>query len=295
MSVALIYHDVVPAGQFDDSGFPGPGAAHYKFSKGEFRSHLEALQRVAGSDFGTVNNSSLDTAGRRQPALPWLLTFDDGGTSSLLTIAGMLEERGWTGHFFVTTDWIDSPGFLSRQQICQLRQRGHIVGSHSCSHPERMSACPWAQLVDEWRRSCDVLSSIIGEQVTVASVPGGFYSRRVAQAATQVGIRTLFTSEPTVRQRLVDGCTVVGRYAIDRGVSARQVAAIVAGRVLPRLRQALLWQAKKLAKTIAGSWYTTVRERILSSNYSPNSARRAVPLWPENLDEKRNPEVLRMP
>ncbi|HEY2250587.1 MAG TPA: polysaccharide deacetylase family protein, partial [Planctomycetaceae bacterium] len=266
MPIALIYHDVVPAGQFDASGFPGASAAHYKFSKGEFRSHLEALQRIAQTRADSSYSSSLDAAGRRKPALPCLLTFDDGGHSSLLTIAGMLEERGWTGHFFVTTDWIDSPAFLTRQQVCQLRERGHIVGSHSCSHPLRMSACTWEQLGDEWRRSAEVLSSIIGEQVTVASVPGGFYSRRVAQAAAQAGIRTLFTSEPTVRQTTVDGCAVVGRYSIDRSVSARQMAAIAAGRVIPRLRQALVWQAKKVAKTMAGSLYAAVRKRVLSNS-----------------------------
>jgi len=274
MPIALIYHDVVPAGQFDASGFPGSGAARYKFSKGEFRSHLEALEHVAVSASLVASGSPLDLGGRKRSPLPCLLTFDDGGSSSILTIAGMLEERGWTGQFFVSTDWIDSPAFLSREQVCQLTQRGHIVGSHSCSHPLRMSACTWDQLVDEWRRSCDILSSIIGERVTVASVPGGFYSRRVAQAAAQAGIRTLFTSEPTTRQTYVDGCAVMGRYSIDRGVSAKQAAAIAAGQVLPRLRQAVLWQAKKFAKTITGSLYAAARERILKSRYSPGSTGR---------------------
>jgi peptidoglycan/xylan/chitin deacetylase (PgdA/CDA1 family) len=275
MPIALIYHDVVPAGHFDASGFPGTGAARYKFINSEFHSHLEALQGVAQAGSFSAGNAPPESAGQGPASLPCLLTFDDGGNSSILTIAGMLEERGWTGHFFVTTDLIDAPAFVSRQQVCQLRRRGHVVGSHSCSHPRRMSACTWEQLVDEWRRSCDVLADIIGEQVTVASVPGGFYSHRVAQAAAHAGIRTLFTSEPTARQWVVEGCAVRGRYSIDRGVSAEQMAAIAAGKVVPRLRQAAVWQAKKVAKTMAGSLYTALRERLLSKSYSQNSARRA--------------------
>ena len=275
MPIALIYHDVVPAGEFDASGFPGPGAARYKFFTEEFHGHLEALQRVAQAAPISTCDSTLAPAGDNKSSLPCLLTFDDGGASSVLTIAGMLEERGWTGHFFVTTDLIDSPAFLSREQVGLLRQRGHFIGSHSCSHPRRMSACTWEQLVDEWRRSCDVLSAIVGEQVTMASVPGGFYSRRVAQAAANAGIRTLFTSEPTARQWVVDGCSVLGRYSIDRGVSAEQMAAIAAGKLVPRLRQAVVWQAKKIAKTMAAPLYAAVRERLLSSSYSQNAARRA--------------------
>jgi hypothetical protein len=161
--IALIYHDVVPAGQFEASGFPGTGAARYKFFEGEFHGHLEALQRLAQPGAPLACNLPLESAGcRKSSPLPCLLTFDDGGSSSILTIAGMLEERGWSGHFFIPTDLLDSPAFLSRRQVLQLRQRGHVVGSHSCSHPLRMSACTWEQLVDEWRRSCDILSDIIG-------------------------------------------------------------------------------------------------------------------------------------
>lgn len=272
MPISLIYHDVVTAGQFDGSGFPGAGAARYKFSKSEFRCHLEALNRVAKAASLLTRNSPLNSTAQNDSSLPCLLTFDDGGASSILTIAGMLEERGWTGRFFITTDLINSPAFLRREQVCQLLQRGHLIGSHSCSHPLRMSACSWDQLVDEWRRSCDVLSDIIGEQVTAASVPGGFFSRRVAQAAAQSGIRTLFTSEPTARQRVVDGCQVLGRYSIDRGVSADQVAAIAAGRVSPRLKQALLWNAKKIAKTLAARLYVATRERFLRRSCPQNSA-----------------------
>jgi peptidoglycan/xylan/chitin deacetylase (PgdA/CDA1 family) len=273
MPIALIYHDVVPAGESDASGFPGSAAARYKFSQAEFQIHLAALQRVAQTGSCSACNSPPDSAAGHQSALPCLLTFDDGGNSSILTIAELLEQRGWTGHFFITTNLIDSPAFVSRQQVLQLRQRGHVVGSHSCSHPSRMSALTWEQLVDEWRRSCDVLSAILGEQITVASVPGGVYSHRVAQAAAHAGIRTLFTSEPTARHWVVEGCAVMGRYSIDRGVSAEQMAAIAAGRVMPRLRQAVMWQAKKVAKSMAGALYSAVRERLLRSSHSQNCIR----------------------
>src|SRR2546421_11759443 len=129
----------------------------------------------------------------------------------------MLERHGLRGHFFVVTDFIGTAPFLNADQIRELRGRGHVVGSHSCSHPERISACGREQLVEEWRRSCAVLSDILGEAVTTASVPGGFYSKAVAEAAAEAGVRLLYTSEPTTRTWTVAGCEVRGRYSVVRG------------------------------------------------------------------------------
>jgi hypothetical protein len=40
-------------------------------------------------------------------------------------------------------------------------------------------------------------------------------------------------------------------------------AGLAAGRIAPRLRQAALWKAKQVAKTLGGELYLTVRESIL--------------------------------
>jgi hypothetical protein len=133
-----------------------------------------------------------------------------------------------------------------------------------------MSACSWEQLVDEWSRSCEILSSLIGEPVTTGSVPGGFYSRQVAEAAARAGIRNLFTSEPTARPQHVAGCTVLGRYSIDRSVTVDAMSAIASGRLFPRLRQTLLWKAKAVAKSLAGPLYARLRKQWLEHQYKSN-------------------------
>jgi peptidoglycan/xylan/chitin deacetylase (PgdA/CDA1 family) len=196
-------------------------------------------------------------------SLPWLLTFDDGGASAATVIAAMLEARGWRGHFFVTTGRVGSPAFLSREQIRDLRGRGHVVGSHSETHPLRMSYCPEEELFGEWRRSLDFLSELLGEEVRVASVPGGYYSRAVAETAARAGVRQLFTSEPTERVNEVDGCLVFGRYGVQRWTSPEAVAGIVAGRFLPRRRQQLVWAAKKLTKRVGGDYYLRARRALI--------------------------------
>ena len=120
---SVMYHDVVEAGAWDSSGFPGDGAAVYKLEHAEFGRHLDAIAaagvRVCRATEPLVDGSAM-------------LTFDDGGVSAHLLAAEMLEQHGWAGHFFVTTDRIGTGAFLSREQIQDLRRRGHVNGSHSC-------------------------------------------------------------------------------------------------------------------------------------------------------------------
>ena len=67
--------------------------------------------------------------------LALLLTFDDGGSSAVLYTAEALREFHWPAHFFVTTDRIGDSGFLDPAQIRDLREMGHVVGSHSLLAP----------------------------------------------------------------------------------------------------------------------------------------------------------------
>jgi len=244
-TTALLYHDVVPDQRFDLSGFQGPGPNLYKLEQTEFRRHLESIARVS--------------AGGRP-----LLTFDDGGSSAYSPVAGMLEEFGWTGHFFITTDRIGTRGFLNGAQLIALRKRGHIIGSHSCSHPARISGCTPEELNREWSESVRTLERLLGEPVTTASIPAGYYSRRVASAAARAGIRLLYTSEPVTSTHVVEGCTLAGRFTIQQGVSAGWAASVIAGEIRPRLQRYLFWNGKKLLlKGMAGPAWLSLRRRIL--------------------------------
>ena len=148
-------------------------------------------------------------------------------------------------------------------QIRDLRKRGHVVGSHSCSHPERMSHYSWAQLIEEWAKSVKILSDILGEQVSTASVPGGYYSRKVAETASAAGIKTLFNSEPVTTCQYVDGCLVLGRYTVYRGMPASDAAAMATGQKAPRLKQLLFWKVKGLGKRVGGESYLKIRKQIV--------------------------------
>ena len=244
-TAVLMYHDVTPLGREESSGFAGGDAARYKLTPAAFAEHLTA---IAGRTAGAPG-----------------LTFDDGGQSAAL-IADMLESRGWRGHFFVTTAYIGRPAFLSRQRIRELHARGHTIGSHSHTHPLRMAKCSPTRLREEWTRSASILADVVGEPVVTASVPGGHYSEGVAHAAGAAGIRFLFTSRPTLRRYEVGNTTIIGRYAIQATTSPRIAAALVAGDRWPRVRSALTWTTKQVARQLAGPMYLRIRARLLGAS-----------------------------
>ena len=270
---ALMYHDVVAVGAEDTSGFPGRDAALYKVTPETFVAHLDAI----ASGYGTPKGAPYEDDGEEAPqrrhvgrrvghrfsgALPPTITFDDGGKSGMAA-ADLLERRGMVGHFFVTANYVGTRGFLTEDDIRDLARHGHVIGSHSCSHPLRMGHCSWPQLLDEWSRSRLILSDIVGHEVRDASVPGGDFAPQVAEAAAKVGITRLFTSEPTCDARYAFGLTLVGRFAIQRRTTTDTAAALAAGDWLPCARQAVVWNAKKMTKRLGGGRYLQIRKLLL--------------------------------
>lgn len=235
-----MYHDVV-----EDEG-----ADVYAIGPERFSEHLDAIGRAPA----TVD--SLDSG-------DWLITFDDGG-SSALAVAEELARRSWLGHFFIATEVVGRPGFLDWDGVRAVAGMGHLIGSHSCSHPDRMADLSWEQLLDEWTRSAAVLADELGEPVRTASVPGGLYSDSVGRAAAAAGYTTLFTSLPSQRPGSVDGCRLIGRWAIRRDTTAAQAAAAAAGRPLPWARQRTAWRLRGIVKAVAGRRYESVRRMLLA-------------------------------
>src|SRR5262245_10844768 len=144
---SLLFHDVY-VGDVDESGFSSDAANRYKLALGDFDTQLIALAGVR-PDAPVL---AADLA-RPRTALPFLITFDDGGVSYHTVAADRLEALGWRGHCFVTTDFIGRRGFLNASQLRELDARGHVIGSHSASHPTRFSACSGQQMREEWSRS----------------------------------------------------------------------------------------------------------------------------------------------
>ncbi len=257
---ALLYHDVIGhGGELHDSGFKGASAASYKLSLALFEEHLDAIHQACASidqRIGLIGDAITTKNGNRT-----VLTFDDGGVSALTEIAPCLEAAGWLGYFFITTNCIGKRGFLSEAQIRELDMRGHVIASHSCSHPPRMASLSHRMLLAEWRDSLAKLTDILQKPVSIASVPGGFYSRAVGRAAAEAGVKILFTSEPVQNIQNISSMLLVGRFSVMNTDSAEYAARLAIGDARLRYKQWCLWNAKKVVKRTVGKPYLALREK----------------------------------
>lgn len=251
--VPLLFHDVYVRDPHE-SGFVSPAADRYKLSLEEFDAQLAGLAHTEGGD-------------------GFLITVDDGGVSYFTVVADRLEGRGWLGHCFVTTSFIGARGFMNRSQLRELHARGHVIGSHSVTHPARFSALSCDEMRREWADSRRMLEDVLGAEMTTASVPGGYYSRQVAEAAAEAGIRLLFNSEPRRRrataripQTEVRNATVdiVGRFTIRHGDPPDTGQRLVSPRPWARCRAWASWNAKGLVKPLLGDSYARIANWVIA-------------------------------
>ena len=242
----LMYHEVT-----DDprtSGFQRRGALPYTYTRSAFARHLDAIasgpvapELVTGIDFSRSGN------GRHV-----LLTFDDGGASAMYS-AEQLERRGWRAHFFIVTSRIGERTFLKPADIRTLRSAGHVVGSHSHTHPDIFRSLTPEIMATEWRVSRAILESLLGEPCTAASVPGGDISRIVLESVSDAGMRYLFTSEPSLTPEQVGQTWVLGRVILKSGVSAATIRALVSFHGWQRVQ--LLRRLRGWARSLSPSLY----------------------------------------
>ena len=253
-AISLLFHDVYltdPA----ESGFRSPAADRYKLSLEDFTAQLDGVARVR-TDAPIMVAPALPA----RPDAPFLITVDDGGVSYYTLIAEALERRNWRGHCFVSTDFIGTAGFLDAAQIRALDARGHVIGSHSASHPPRFSTLPFERMVAEWRQSREVLEGILGHAVDVGSVPGGYFSPVVARAAREAGIRVLFTSEPVTSIQEGPDCTLIGRFTIRRGHAPDTARRFLLPSPWARSTAWVTWNAKGLVKPLLGPSYMRIAD-----------------------------------
>jgi peptidoglycan/xylan/chitin deacetylase (PgdA/CDA1 family) len=122
------------------------------------------------------------------------ITFDDSNSSDCRIALPALLRRQMKAVFFMVSERLDLPGFVSTEQMKELRNAGMGIGSHGTHHR------PWAtlkgpELTGELTGSRARLEGLLGQPVTQAACPFGSYNRRVLRGARAAGYVKVFTSD----------------------------------------------------------------------------------------------------
>jgi len=208
------YHEITD--EPSATGFQRPGAAPYTLTPRAFDDHLT---QIAATEARPTRVTDIDFA---RPGRFLVLTFDDGGKSAVYA-GDALARRGWTGHFFIVSGLIGQRTFATASDLRYLASCGHVVGTHSHTHPDIFPDLTPERMLEEWRTSRDAIGEILGAPCVTASIPGGDISRQVLESAAGAGLRYLFTSEPWLSPRAVNGCHLLGRFCAKVGTSPARI------------------------------------------------------------------------
>lgn len=211
--LTFLYHEAVD--NPDESGFQRRSALPYKHKVQEFYDNIDIIVKNRKNIITVDKFSELSDEAT-------LITFDDGGKSAML-IADYLDKKQIKGHFFITTSLINDPYFLSKEQVLNLHTRGHIIGSHSHSHPNVFKSLSYEKMLEEWSTSKKILEDILGTEIQSCSIPGGDANSNSYKSAKDAGYKYLFDSEPTLKVRTLDSLVIFGRICPKAGTDYQQI------------------------------------------------------------------------
>lgn len=190
-----------------------PRARDYIVPEATFRAQLKML---ADSGYQTILPDQLMaylTAGAPLPPKPIMLTFDDTVLDQYTVAAPEMKKYGFKGVFFVMTVSLGRPRYMSRAQVRELAQAGHVIGSHTWDHQivRNFKDRDWVMQVDKPSRQ---LEAITGQPVRYFAYPFGLWQAQAFPELKARGFNAAFQlsgrrdpAEPlfTIRRLIASG------------------------------------------------------------------------------------------
>lgn len=166
-------------------------AKDYIVPVARFEEHVKML---ADSGYQTILPDQLMaylTTGAPLPEKPVMLTFDDTNLDQYTVAAPELEKYGFKGVFFVMTVSLGRPRYMSRGQVKDLFDRGHIIGSHTWDHQnvKKLKDNDWVTQVE---KPAKALEEITGKPVTYFAYPFGLWNKEAIVALQSRGVTAAF-------------------------------------------------------------------------------------------------------
>lgn len=178
--VSMVFHDVQP-----QTTASGGGAERFDVPLASFETFLDTCAAE-----GYVVCSLAEALAR--PAQPRVaVTFDDGNRGQFDFAVPALRARGMTATFYVTTDWVGTPGYMTWDELRLLVAWGMSVQSHTRTHPF-LSELDEPRLTTELNDSRTTLDRELGQVTTEIAFPGGDPPRRrLRNLLSECGYRTV--------------------------------------------------------------------------------------------------------
>lgn len=131
--------------------------------------------------------------GKKLPSKSVVITFDDGYEDNYTQAFSVLKKHGFPATLFVSSDLINTPGYLTTAQIQQMRAHGVDIASHARTHVY-LPDLPREKQREEIRESRRLLEKELGITVKYLAYPSGGFSEEIKQFVQEAGYQGACTT-----------------------------------------------------------------------------------------------------
>ena len=154
----------------------------------------EQMQSLSDSGFHSILPDQLYdylAYGKALPVKPVMITFDDTRLDQYTTALPELNKYGFKGVFFIMTVSLGKPGYMSKEQVKQLSDEGHTIGSHTYDHKNTKTYVDkdWEEQVAKPSKQ---LQAITGKPVEYFAYPFGLWNKEAIAGLKKYGFKSVF-------------------------------------------------------------------------------------------------------
>ncbi|GEO09108.1 polysaccharide deacetylase family protein [Segetibacter aerophilus] len=183
----LCYHQIR-----DWAGSDSKGARDYIRPVDAFKADLKLL---ADSGYHTVLPDQLYdylAYGSPLPAKPVMLTYDDTDDDQFNIAGPEMKKYGFKGVFFIMTVSINRPKYMTKDQIKQLADEGHVVTSHTWDHHSVKGYKTDQDWLTQIEKPKKTIEDITGKQAVDFAYPFGLWNREAIPQLKKRGVRSAY-------------------------------------------------------------------------------------------------------
>jgi peptidoglycan/xylan/chitin deacetylase (PgdA/CDA1 family) len=167
-------------------------AKDYIIPVGTFKEHMKML---ADSGYHTILPDEyyayLNT-GATLPEKPIMISFDDTEYNQYAIAAPTLKKYGFKAVYFIMTVSLGRPNYMTRSQVKELSDEGHVIGSHTWDHHnvKKYAGTDWEKQIDKPTKT---LEEITGKKIEHFAYPFGLWNPEAFPELKKRGMKSAYS------------------------------------------------------------------------------------------------------
>ena len=215
-----MYHEIYrPEERQHLRGLTNPA---YNIKINVFRKQMAWLY---SNDFKTVTIYELISKNSHPEDKAVCLTFDDGWLGNYLYAYPILMEHGFKATFFIATELIGRPLYMTWEHLKEMMASGMSIQSHTATH-KPLGGMDGKEILFELSESKIIIEKRLTTEVNHLSLPHGSQNGRIWPLAKEIGYKTICTSNVGFQTWESNG-PWLKRISIGDGISEKKFQLII--------------------------------------------------------------------